>query len=404
MIQSSRVPSNPTVASRTTPDTNFDVSSGAGFADNFFKVNLFRKGFMQYDGFDEPTYLTFVLDFDFSGLMTDDMTSLPASPLFSEATINPAEIKTSAIQYLNSKYTSGIGSYLSSFKSTLKYITNSAPWYFQSISGLDKIWSNIFDGMKDGMSGGTELTISCLEAIDLRLLHLAEFYQKAAYDAKFMRHRLPDNLKNFSMSIYVAEVRDIYSINGGAPSQTTDPIVGVARNITGRPDLSAQSAPEDEYRLNSLFYMKFDCYQCEFDFSPVFGGSKIDSFVNESPFGTSFKIKIGRVETAGGFGKSQYSSNLYKDRNATKSEMDATAKALTDGIGATQRASLSREKLTLEKLARSLGPLSNVATSALLGVERKVNDISRIPNKIINSALSEVQQSVEKGSLGNIYD
>jgi hypothetical protein len=389
-----------------------DVSKGAaGFANQMSTINLFRKGFMLQDNFDEPTYLTFYIDFDFDSQMTDDMTSLPASPLFDDGT-TAGEVKTSAVQYLTQKYSGGTADYLTQFINTLRYITNDTPWYFQTISGLDKMWANISDkGLKTGMIGSDiVLTIGCLEAIDLRIMQLAEYYQKAAFDNKFMRYQLPDNLRHFNMKIYIGEVRDIYSNLNAADGkiQTTDMIVSSARSVTGRPDPTAadQSNAATNMRMNSFYYVYFDCYQCEFDFSPMLGGQggKFKASTEEEPYSSSFNIKIGRFEVAGGFGPNNYSSNLYRDKYLDSGERAQLGQSITDSVISANAAQLGRENASLLSIAQALGPFSNVVQSALFEAERGLNKLLATPNRFINSALSEIQRSVERGKLGgNLY-
>lgn len=386
-----------------------EVNTGAaGFTNMMSGVNLFRKGFMLQDNFDEPTYLTFYLDFDFDSLITDSMTSLPASPLFDKGE-TAGEVKTSAVNYLTQKYSGAIGEYMTQFNNTLKYITNDTPWYFQSISGIDKLWGNIANGMKTGVNGDIVINIGCLEAIDLRIMQLAEYYQKATFDAKFMRYNLPDNLRHFNMRIYIGEVRDIYTnLNQGSNvAQAGDQIVGTARAVVGRPDPTAQDAAISgtNMRINSFYYMWFDCYQCEFDFSPIFSGQsgKFNAFSENQPYSTNFNIKIGRFEVAGGFGPNNYSSNLYRDKYLNAGDRATIGQNITDTVLGANNAQLGRENASLLSIAQSLGPFSNFVQSKLFEAERGLNKILATPNRFVNSILSEIQQAVEKGTFGNLY-
>lgn len=392
----------------TTVPSSANASSGAsGFANMMAGVNLFRKGFMFNDAYDEPTYLTFYLDFDFDALMTDPMTSLSASPLFDQGNVK-TEVQTSAVKFLGAKYGGSSVDDLNSFNNTLKYITNDTPWYFQSISGVNKLWKNLTEGLKTGINGDIVLNIGCLEAIDLRIMQLAEFYQKAMMDNKWMRYKLPDNLRHFNMRIYIGEVRDIYSnLNAANAAGNTDLIALATRNVTGRPDPNApdQSGSVTAMRFNSFFYIYFDCYQCEFDFSPIFEGQggKFNAFTEKDPYNSSFNIKVGRFEVAGNFGPNNYTSNLFRDKYLDPGQRAELGKSITDSVISANQYQLSQENLTLETLAQSLGPISNTVQSALFRAERGLNSILATPNRIVNSAISEIQQAVENGKFGNIY-
>jgi hypothetical protein len=369
-------------------------------------VNLFRKGFMLNDAYDEPTYLTFYLDFDFGAQMTDNMTSLNASPLFDTGENTNGEVRTSAVKYLTDKYSGNIAQYLVQFNNTLRYIVNDTPWYFQSIGGINKLWNNITAGLKSGINGGITLNIGCLEAIDLRIMQLAEYYSKAAYDSQYMRYQLPDNLRQFNMRIYIGEVRDIYSNLNAANSAGGDLIVQAGqtatnRNLTNRPDVTSPST----FRFNSFYYMWFDCYQCEFDFSPIFEGQggKFNAFTEKDPYSSNFNINIGRFEVAGSFGPNNYSSNLYRDKYLDADARASLSQSATDATINASNNQLFGENLTLQTLAQSLGPFSNKVQSALFQAERGLNNILATPNRIINSAISEVQRAVEGSKFGNIY-
>lgn len=395
--------------STTVPSQSSTSQNAAGFANQFADINLFRKGFMLNDTYDEPTYLTFYLDFDFQAQMTDNMTSLNASPLFDPGT-STDEVKTSAVSYLTQKYSGAIGDYLTNFINTLRYVTNDTPWYFQSISGLDKIWANTTAGLKSGVIGNVVLNVGCLEAIDLRIMSLAEYYNKAVYDNKWMRYRLPDNLRHFNMRIYVGEVRDIYSNLNAANnvnSASADAIVSAARNVTGRPDPNSpdQSNSATVMRFNSFFYVYFDCYQCEFDFSPMFGGQsgRFNAFTEKEPYKSGFNIKIGRFEVAGGFGPNNYSSNLFRDQYLDSGQLASLGQSVTDSITSSTSAQLSQENISLSTLAQSLGPFSNAVTNAIGQAQAALTTALSVPSKIINSALSEVQNAVDGNKFGNLY-
>ena len=171
------------------------------FLNNERHDNNFRKGIVR-DQFDEPTYLTFSLDFTFDdGYRTDDF--LAISPLF-----NKAEGKSqSAINYLLARGHEDKANQLAVFKNILQFLRDDAPWYFQEVQGLDNLWKKATN-MEEPMKGG-DITINTLEAVDLRITELADLYRNAVYDKQYMRERVPDNLRWFSMDIWIAEFRNL---------------------------------------------------------------------------------------------------------------------------------------------------------------------------------------------------
>jgi hypothetical protein len=279
------------------------------------KVNNFRKGTI-LDAYDQPTYISFALDFRFEE--TNNFSDLLwSSPLFSKGS---AENTNSAQTYLGSIGHKDKENSLAKFKSILEYLTFNAPWYFQSITGLDKLWSNATDMAKGYKGSEAVLTIKTLEALDLRMTELANLYRSAIYDKVYMRERVPDNLRWFAMDIYLAEVRNIRFNAPGSYSNMTSSIginttglnnavsqagAGLSA-ITGNSDLDQSSS------MKQFGYVKFKCRQCEFDFSSSMPGSggMINVNPQDQPTESGFNIKVGYFEE-----ESQYhdSSQLSDD-------------------------------------------------------------------------------------------
>lgn len=380
----------------------FNSRSLAGFAEQKLKVDLFRKGFLLDDRFDEPTYLTFYLDFDFGAHMIDNTTSLTASPLLNFNINDKSGMGLSAHEFLFNRKQLNLAKHLADFNSKLEYINNNTPWYFQKLGGLDKLWGSTVASQKLGSIGDIELEVGCLESVDLRLLQLGELYHKSVYDQTFMRSIIPSNLRKFHMNIYIGEVRDIYNNVGDVKNKSrSGSLIGSFADVTNRGTKVAESTSttlNSTFRLNSIYYYKFECFNCEFDFTPIFDQS-LSSFTQDKPNEGSFKIKIGRVQSSGSFGEDSFTSTLYRDKVSSPDALERNRKAVLDQIGAAQRASLSRENITLLKLANNLGPFSQVATSSLLKLDRKVNNILRSPNRFVNGARSEIQRLAERGSL-----
>ena len=80
-------------------------------------TNNFRKG-IQQDHFDEPTYLTFSLEFDLDSPMQDSSNFLNSSPLFNTKDGS----SQSAINYLLSRGHDDKANQISVFNNILKYL------------------------------------------------------------------------------------------------------------------------------------------------------------------------------------------------------------------------------------------------------------------------------------------
>ena len=302
------------------------------------KVNSFRKGTFA-DPYDEPTYLTFALDFKFENDPSDKIGSklsesrLWQSPLFDSGGRDDNDVDN-AQQFLISRGYTQQASGLKQFREIFRYLTFDAPWYFQGLSGLSAMFKGGNDVAQARAGTGAMIEVNALEAVDLRIFELAALYRNAIYDLKFRRERVPDNLRWFSMDIWLAEFRNIrYRIPGigGTIAQITgvntaaignavtsiseisNNVSGIAGAIGGERDAGLDLASV----LKQFGYIKFKCRQCEFDFSETLpisgydlkiGGTGINASANK------FKIKVGYFEE-----ESQFADNteIYDDPSKT---------------------------------------------------------------------------------------
>ena len=273
------------------------------------KIDNFRKGLFT-DPYDEPTFLTFALDFKFEtepAVVGYEDSKLWTSPLFNG--IN----RWGAASFLNSRSYKAQAQGLSVFKEILRYLTTDAPWYFQSIEGLEKLRSQSREISKGWKTKDLSITVNTLEAIDLRIQELAELYTNAIFDLKYRRERVPDNLRWFSMDIYVAEFRNLrWEIPGtqglgGRASSALGINAGALGEIGGL--LTSSNV------LEQFGYMKFSCRQCEFDFTNTFAaGAKLSVGDKPTAANNKFSIKIGWVDEEYKFGDG---SKVFDDPHKT---------------------------------------------------------------------------------------
>ena len=282
-------------------------------AHNFIGLNRkhdnFRKGVF-IDPFDEPTYLTFALDFKFEDTPAPngplDEVNLWNSPLFKESG------NAAAIPFLLSRGYTAQASAMKTFREILRYLTFQAPWYFQEIQGLSQIYQKATDQSLGQKSKDINLKIQTLEAVDLRIHELAGLYRNSIFDTKFRRERVPDNLRWFSVDIYIAEFRNLrFRLPGVAQgaAQALGVNTSALGNIFGGGNVLSNVM--DQYG-----YIKFSCRQCEFDFSetlPTPQSIKIGGQGRVAE-GNQFGIKVGWVEEEVKFGDG---SKIYDDPDKT---------------------------------------------------------------------------------------
>lgn len=151
----------------------------------------FTKGHLKSNSknpYQDPTYLTFTLMFDVR------------SPLFN---------KEVAVKSLKEQYGDEARSAkLESFIDTIKLINKEMPWYWKSITGIDRV----FDlNMKEPYWGGDDakLEIDCNESINLAISGLMDLYREAVYNFKGWTQVLPENYRRFNLYVTVSEVREI---------------------------------------------------------------------------------------------------------------------------------------------------------------------------------------------------
>jgi len=268
------------------------------------KHNNFRKGIFM-DPYDEPTYLTFAIDFKFEEIPVPNPTAEVAllnSPLFNTGG------HASAINFLISRGFNPQADGLATFREILRYLTFHAPWYFQEVEGLSSIYSKNTDQSLGYKTKDQSLTIKTLEAVDLRINELAGLYRNAIFDNKFRRERVPDNLRWFSMDVYIAEFRNLrYRLPG--VGQGVANVLGVDTgaigNIVGGGNMLSNV-------MEQYGFIKFECRQCEFDFSeslPIGRTVKIGSS-GRTAEENEFKIKIGWVNEEAKFGDG---TKIYDD-------------------------------------------------------------------------------------------
>lgn len=267
------------------------------------KHENFKKGVFM-DPFDEPTYLTFAIDFNFEATSFAEIEGpdyfLHASPLFKNAKGTANDDPNSAQSFLINRGYTAQANAMKTFKEILKYLTFNAPWYFNSISGLNTLWKNATNVKGGSKSLGTpaRIDVTTLEAVDLRMTEIADLYRNSVYDKFYMRSRVPDNLRWFNMDIYIAEFRNLrYRLPGVA--QGVAQFAGVNTAALGS---IIGSGNQLANVMDQYGYIKFKCSMCEFDFSESFPTVNAIGGGSASMATSKFGINIGFFEEENSFG------------------------------------------------------------------------------------------------------
>ena len=286
-------------------------------------VGMFRTGGpsgMPYT--EEPTYLTFSIEFVTAPWVIESL-KIYNSPLF----ITPESVPSaSAENFLQQRGFYPEAARISEFRKQIINIRDNAPWFMQSIKGLDKLWTNSTTMSQNFKGKDAVLEIGTLESLDLKISYLADLYRKSVYDTLYMRELLPENLRWFEMNVYVAEFRSITSL---------------LYNISKNPATTVQSViqAQSEYFNKYATFMMFHCYMCEFDFSNSMPSGEYKVYDMDNQAANTFKINVGAFleqheysfyETMTKTDFSQHEAETSSDDTNWKRKKDSILRAVSD--------------------------------------------------------------------------
>lgn len=330
----------------------------------------------------------------------------------------------SALYYLKQMGDTVRVAMLVDFIETLSKLNSEFPWYFQSVEGLNEAWNRDYTKAKFKK----EITISCLESIDLRITALMDLYRKIAYDWKNRRCILPDNLRKFEMSIKVYDMRKFKS----KPNE----ILGIPTEFnSNKYKISSEFLGED---YTDTTQVTFNLSHCEF--LPDESGAMLGTISNAEPTVASQVIKISyenieedniyrilaslsktqqyykvkdylnaELETIGSF--SNELNNLFNLPPGINGIFGSLIDDITQNVSS-QAANLVKSKLTSLfvgnvygfSAANLLGTAKNTITNApaklLKGPDKKADTGS----EVLDNIYPNVPKTTDSDNLGNIYE
>ena len=274
--------------------------------------------------YQDPTFLTFTLQFD------------TKSPLFN---------KEVAVKALREQYDEPIRAQkLADFIDTIILINKEMPWYWKSITGVDRAHTI---NMKEPYWGGADakLTIDCNESINLAITGLMDLYRDAVYNLGGWTQVLPENYKRFNMFVTVSEVRLIQN----------------SKKTKGGLDKSINEAITGDFAPKFVF--KFG--QCQFDVQSA--KETFETLSSAEPSSPAPKINI-TYETI--------------EKHSAQYLQGLLSETIEDGIGAADTAP------TLAQRAGSA--LNDAAVTVMDGITNfnPIRDITR-PNNVYGSVIDQ---------------
>ena len=279
--------------------------------------------------YDEPTYLTFRVDF-----LSNKIFSLSNKSLsFDEENNNKDNLNYSlnelpaglfdvdgaysTYDYLKNRLGDEVRADLyKKFIKLVKDLNANFPYYIKTIEGIDKLFEvNVKRGTR--VKKDAVLTLKCYEGLDQRISTLKTLYKKIAWDEEYQRWILPDIMRYFSMDIYISEFRIFHenknkkyvnTLNGDFKKESKLSSINTIKNIV-KDTTSMFSMPKNlefnKYELSNNIMNKvipttiINCKLCEFDITNYY--SHYSSLSKSDPKGKvvdDIDIKIEKPNNA----------------------------------------------------------------------------------------------------------
>lgn len=176
--------------------------------------------------FDEPTYLTFRVEFIFENPSEiDSLNDMPMPLLNQVDDSDKSKLNYSTYDYLIGQKESERANLLKSFIDRLKSVQHNYPYYFKSVEGIGNLLKVTPTTGRRLKEGENILTFKCYEGLDLKITELLNIYRKVAWDDVYQRWVLPDMMRYFQMKIYISEIRNFHTTSTSY-SQTKNPFDG----------------------------------------------------------------------------------------------------------------------------------------------------------------------------------
>lgn len=233
---------------------------------DFKNITDFRKTRLSKYPYQDPTYLSFVILFDFGdGVNSPFLANQTKDSVTAESFLRDlAAGGGSEGVFYEEKLEA-----LLNFKKALVTINNELPWYWQSIGGLERVlqWDPLVP-----YAGGSDaiITIETLESLNLPISGLMQLYRTAVFDSDKWTYVIPANLRKFRMYVYITEVREIQS----------EVKLGIGGMDGEKLGISVKDANEGILGNKNRPYFMFELRFCEFDMK---SGTTIFSDLKKSP-------------------------------------------------------------------------------------------------------------------------
>lgn len=257
---------------------------------------------------------------------------------------------------------------LKRFINTLSEINSLTPYVFQSIDGVSELWTQPFSDVLTNK----QINIQTLEMIDMRLASLTVMYRTIVFDNERKCYVVPENLRKFSMSIYVHDMRVFNELDKNN-----------ARFLK----------TESNQDVTKLNHIMFDLGYCEFNIN---SGAEFLSTVsrnnNEANI-NNLTIDFEQHDISGLF------RTITGDNNLNALEM-----SLSDIVNNGQVSEENRFKREFTDFVGENVDYVDERVSELLDVDRWKTNLGDIAFQAESRLLDMAQARLNRLYLGNVYD
>lgn len=259
----------------------------------------------------------------------------------------------SALRYLQDVGDTKRYELLKIFRSRLSEINVNQPYLFHTIEGLREIFTNPWDAVSF-FNTSNKLIINTYETLDLKIATLNRMWREIYWDKNRGVMVLPENLREFSMSVYLLDVR-VFKTQ-----------LKVLRTI-------------DNNSIKNISHMLFDIGNCQFKVES--GGAFFDTVTNMSVNETFNNLVIG-FDTASVSG---LSPTMTGSKNLSASELKVLNTSITNEdkkfninkivndfatkvVGRVREYGISQASYFIQQQARLAG-ISSDTTNLLKGIK-----------------------------------
>lgn len=277
-----------------------------------------KDGKYTKSAYDEPTYLTFRINFFPVFNQTNTYNDIPEPLFYNEETTKMGIYSTYDYLKNNVKETYR-AILLEQFISLLKELNEIFPHYIKSIDGLNELL-DVSPKRGSRIKKDALLTIKCYEGLDQRISTLKRLYKKVAWDDEYQRWILPDIMRYFRMDIYISEFRIFHESNLKDSKKSNFKLKGKMQNVSKLSTINTikniindvdnllgfdKTVAQNPFQLSHSIIneiiptTKIECRMCEFDISNMFG--ELSSLSASNPKekvldDLEIKIKVGNIK------------------------------------------------------------------------------------------------------------